>query len=82
MNLEDIFFKSFFYPFLVAIFLSTLVITLILGIFINNYYDKRTGKIIIDLENKNSKINIKSINTIITTFISQLQISLNEQIIF
>jgi len=81
MELKDIFFKSFFYPFLVGIFLSTLVITLTLGIFTNNYYDKRTRKNIIDLEKKYSEIMIKSINTMITTFISRLQISLNEQIV-
>ena len=34
------------------------------------------------MEKKNSEIKIKSINTIISTYISKLQISLNEQIIF
>jgi len=82
MELKDIFFKSFFYTFLSGIILSTLVITIFLGLFTNNYYDKRTSKNIIDIEKKNSEIKIKSIITIITTYISNLQISLNEQIIF
>ena len=82
MELKSIFFKSFFFPFLSGIILSTLVITIFLGIFTNNYYDKRTSKNIIDIEKKNSEIKIKSINTIVTTYISKLQISLNEQIIF
>ena len=82
MELKDIFFKSFFYTFLSGIILSTLVITIFLGLFTNNYYDKRTSKNIINIEKKNSEIKIKSIITIITTYISNLQISLNEQIIF
>jgi len=82
MELKDIFFKSFFFPFLSGVILSTLVITIFLGIFTNNYYDKRTSKNIINIEKKNSEIKIKSINTIISTYISKLQISLNEQIIF
>ena len=60
MKLENIFFKSFFYPFLSGIILSTIVITIFLGIITNNYFDKRTRKHIIDLEKKNSKININS----------------------
>ena len=48
MKLEDIFFKKFFYPFLVGIFLSTLVITIFLGAFTNNNYCKRTGNNVIN----------------------------------
>ena len=69
MELKDIFFKSFFFPFLSGVILSTLVITIFLGIFTNNYYDKRTSKNIINIEKKNSEIKIKSINTIISTYI-------------
>jgi len=52
MELKDIFFKSFFFQFVSGIILSTLVITIFLGIFTNNYYDKRTSKNIIEMEKK------------------------------
>ena len=82
MKLEQLFFKSFFYPFLAGIFLSSLVILIFLGFFTNNFNDKRTKKNIIDLEKKNSKITINNSKTLVTTYVSNLQISLNELINF
>ena len=82
MKLEDKFFKIFFYPFFVGILLSTIVVTIFLLTLTNNYYDKRTSNNIINLEKKYSKINIDSINTLLTTSILKLQIGLNELILF
>ena len=81
MKLEDIFFNSFFYPFLISVFLSTLIVTIFLGIFTYSYYDKRTTEKILDLEAKYSKINIKSVNVILTTILEKNQASMNEQIL-
>ena len=82
MKLEDKFFNSFFYPFLVAVFLSTIIVTTFLGIFTNNTYDKRTSENIINLEKEYAKIILNSVNVIITTKILKLQASLNEIINF
>ena len=81
MKLEDKFFNSFFYPFLISVFLSTLIVTIFLGIFTYSYYDKRTTEKILDLEAKYSKINIKSVNVILTTILEKNQASMNEQIL-
>ena len=59
-----------------------IVVTIFLVIFTNNYYDKRTAKNIFELEKKYSKININSINTLVSTTLLKIQASLNEQIIF
>ena len=82
MKLEDKFFNSFFYPFLVAVILSTLIVTTFLGIFTNNTYDKRTSEKIINLEKEYAKINLNAVNVIMTTKILKLQASLNEIIHF
>ena len=82
MKLEDKFFKSFFYPFLVSVILSTLVVTIILGIFTNDNYDKKTCHNIIKLEKQYAKININSANVLLSTTILKFQASLNEIITF
>ena len=82
MMLEHMFFKSFFYPFLVSVFLSTLVVTIFLGCFTNNNYDKKTRQNIIDLGKKFSKISINSANVLLSSMLLKLQVCLNEQIIF
>ena len=51
-------------------------------IFTNDYFDKRTGKNIVDLEKKFSSININSINALLTTSLLKIQASLNEQVLF
>ena len=81
MKLEDKFFNSFFYPFLISVILSTLIVTIFLGIFTNSFYNKRTIEHILDLEAKFSKINIKSVNIILTTILQKNQASINEQIL-
>ena len=81
MKLEEKLFKSFFYPFLIGVFLSTLVITIYLGFFTNTHLDKRTKNNIINLQTKYSKVNINIINNLITTKLLELQSSLNELIL-
>ena len=80
-KLEDIFFKYFFISFLISVLLSTLVSTIFLTIFTNNYYDIRTMQNIINLEKQNSKMNINSANDMVTSYITKLQINLNELIL-
>ena len=82
MKLEDKFFNAFFYPFLVTIFLSTVIITVFLGLVINDNFFERTCDNTINLEKKISKLNINSVQQILTTSIQKVQASLNEQIIF
>ena len=80
-KLENKFFNSFFYPFLIGIFLSTIIVTIFLGIFTNSFYDEKTLENIFDLETKFSKINIKSVNVILTSILQKNQASMNEQIL-
>ena len=80
MMLEYLFFKSFFLSFIIGVFLCTLVITIFLGFFTNNNYDKRTSENIINLEKKYSKLNLNSVNVLFTTSFLTLQAGLNEQI--
>ena len=82
MKLEEKFFNSFFYPFLIGVLLNMIIVTIFLYIFTNNYLDKRTAQNIIDLEKKSAKININSVNTLITTALLKVQASLNEEIVF
>ena len=82
MKLEEKFFNAFFYPFLVAILLSSLIITTLLGLFTNNNLLEKTYNNIINLEKKNEKLIINSAQDIVTTSIQKVQASLNEQIMF
>ena len=50
--------------------------------FTGDYFDKKTGKNIIDLIKDFSKININSINDIISTHLLKIQLSLSELIIY
>ena len=82
MELKDKLFNSFFYPFLISVILNTLVVTLFLGFFTNNYYDQRTLQNIINTEKKNSEMLLKSANVIMKNTFQKIQASLNEQIIY
>ena len=86
MKLEDKLFNSFFYPFLVSIFLCGLAVTGFIAICTNNHIDLKTYTNLINLEKKYgrwySKINIDSANVLITTTLLKLQASLNELILF
>jgi hypothetical protein len=52
MKLEKIFFRSFFYPFLIGVLMSMITVICFLAKFTQNYIDKRTGKNVVDLEKK------------------------------
>ena len=81
MKLKNKFFKSFFYPFLISVLLSTLTVTFLLCIFTHSFHDKKTIENILSLEAKFSKVNIKSVNVILTTILQKNQASINEQIL-
>ena len=52
MRLEDKFFKSFFYLFLIAITISMILVATILFYYSENYIDERTAKDVIHMEKK------------------------------
>ena len=81
MKLENKLFKSFFYPFLICVFLSTFLLIIYTVSFTHIYYDTRMYKRILDLESKYSKLKLKSSNMIITTILHKIQAGLNEQIL-
>ena len=81
MKLEEQFFHFFFYPFLMGVSLSAIVIIACSLIFTNNYIDKITGNNIIKLGKEFSEININSANEIISTTLLKIQLSLNELVI-
>ena len=82
MNLENIFFKCFFFPFLISILLCTIVIIIFLVTFIFDKLDKRLTKKILALERNYSQTIINSANIIITNKFMKFQAALNEQIVF
>ena len=80
MKLEDKFFNSFFYSFIICVTLSTIVVTVFLSIFsINN--NLKTNENIINLEKKYSKMILKSVNVLLTKKFIKFQSSLNELIL-
>ena len=82
MKLEEKFFKSFFFIFLVGVILSTLVVTIFLGLFTNDNYDQRTSQNISNSRKKYSEVIIKSVNLLLTTKFLKFQASLNEIIFY
>ena len=81
MKLMQHIYSSFFYIFLLGIILNFISIIIFSIFFTNKYIDKITGENIIQLEKKISKINLNSINVLITTSLAKIQSSLNELII-
>ena len=82
MKLEDKFFKTFFYPFLIAITISILMVSIILSRYSNNYLDKRSAKDIYEMEKKYASININSLNILLTNTLLKAQVGLLEQLTF
>ena len=80
MKLLQHFYSSFFYIFLIGIILNFISIIIFSIFFTNKYIDKITGENIIELEKNISKVNLNSINVIITTSLAKIQSSLNELI--
>ena len=81
MKLEDKFFKSFFFLFFAGIFINTLVVVVFLGVFTNNFFNKRVINDIINIKKKYSKTNINSVNVLLATTIQKVQAGLNENIL-
>ena len=78
MKLEDQFFHFFFYPFLIGVAFSAIIVILCSYIFTDSYLDKKTGDNIIKLGKEYSIININSINSMVTSILLKNQLSLNE----
>ena len=82
MKLEEKFFKSFFFTFLSGVILSTIIVTIFLGLFTNDNYDKRTNQNIINIRKKYSESIIKSINLLLQTKFLKIQSGMNELILY
>ena len=82
MKLEEKFINSFFYMFLLGVIINLIIAIGFLYFFTNNYIDKRTGQNIVDLEKKYARINLNSVNALLSTTLLKVQESLNEQIIY
>ena len=80
MRLEDKFFKSFFYLFLIGISISLIIVFTILFYFSGNILDERTSSEVYYLERRNAKANINSMNILLSNIILKLQVVLQEQI--
>ena len=80
MRLEDKFFKSFFYLFLVGISISLIIVFTILFYFSGNILDERTSSEVYYLERRYAKANINSMNILLSNIILKLQVVLQEQI--
>ena len=78
--MESLFFKYFFFTFLIGIFISALIIVLLIGIFTNNYYDKTFIYDIIKLEKKYAEEKIKSANIKVNSLLLKYQVNINELI--
>ena len=82
MKLDTIFFNSFFYPFLIAVILSSLIVTTFVFLFTNSFYDKRMTQKLIELESQYAKSKIKLANIKVSSILLKVQASANEQILF
>ena len=82
MKLENKFFNAFFYPLLVGIFLSIIIIAFILSYYSNNYLDKKSAQNIYNMEKNYATININSINILLTNTLLKVVLGLHEQLNF
>ena len=82
MKLESQLLSSFFFPFIIGIILSAITVIICSLIFTNNYIDKGTGKNIIEFEKQFAKINLNSVNVIISTQLLKVQSVFNELITY
>ena len=81
MELEKQFFRNFFLFFLIGLTLSVIILITISLYFTGNYLDKKSSDNLVELIKDYSKININSINDIVSTLLLKMQISLSELII-
>ena len=82
MKLEYKFFNAFFYPFLIGITLSIVIVAIILSYYSNDYLDKKTAEDIFNLEKKYATVNINSINILLSNTLLKIQVGLHEQLTF
>ena len=82
MQLESQFFHSFFYPFIIGVILSAAMVIISSIIFTNNYLDKGTANNLVELEKQYAKININTINILISNNLLKVQAGLNELIYY
>ena len=82
MQLESQFFHSFFYPFIIGVILSAAMVIISSIIFTNNYLDKGTANNLVELEKQYAKININTINILISINLLKVQAGLNELIYY
>ena len=82
MKLENKFYSTFFYPFLIGVVLSIIIVAIILSYYSNNYLDKKSAEDIYTIEKEYAKINLKSINLLIYNVLLKVQVGLHEQLKF
>ena len=82
MKLENIFFNSFFYTFLIGVILSFLIVIIFIFLFANSFYDNRMTQKIVELESQYAKSKIKQANINVLSILLKVQASANEQILF
>ena len=82
MKLKVKLFKSFFYPFLVGIILSIIIVFVILFYYSNDYLDKKSAEDIYTIEKQYAAVNINSINVILSNVLLKVQVGMQEQISF
>jgi len=82
MKLENKFYNAFFYPFLIGIIFSILIVGLILFYYSNDYLDKKSAQYIFKLQKKQSTIIINSINVLLYNLLLKIQVGLQEQLTF
>ena len=82
MKLKDKLFKALFFPFLIGIFFSILIVFTVLFYYSKNYLDKKSAQDIYNIEKKYSTININSINILLSNVLLKAQVGLQEQITF
>ena len=82
MKLENKFISAFFYPFLIGIIISIIIVAFIIYYYSNGYLDKKTAEDIYTLEKKYATININSINVLLSNALLKVQVGLHEQLTF
>ena len=82
MKLENKFQSAFFYPFLIGIILSIIIVAFIIYRYSNNYLDKKSAEDIYTLEKTYATININSINVLLSNALLKVQVGLHEQLTF
>ena len=78
MRLEDKFFNSFFYLFLIAIFFSIIIVMMILIYFSQDFIDESRANEVIEIEKRYAKANINSINILLYNMMLKLQVNIQQ----